>query len=272
MPTNFLPLSRELQKHWIYKESDYLHVWIEMLFNARFSLEPKTDIWKGVIYTIEYGQFLYSVSTYSERLKISESRLKTLMNHLKEHGMIRLIKSLGKNKPTIYEICNYSLYNSSSSEGVETVVLERDMFRLDAESSSSDCRVDAESSPLKKKVNISKKANKEYYDVIFQHYLSLDLIKHKALTQSMKKAIDKAMKDNSYSVEDCIELLNKHNAKVNETKDNEKPIAKRPLDVFFGQKVYNAQHLICSEYEDGRKYGTIEKEKPKHWVPIREGF
>jgi hypothetical protein len=80
------------------------------------------------------------------------------------------------------------------------------------------------------------------------------------------------MKDNSYTVEDCISLLSKHDSKVKETKDNEKPITIRSLDSFFGQKVYNAQHLICSEYEDGRKYGTVEREKPKHFVPYREGY
>lgn len=37
MAKDFLPVCRELQKHWIYKDSDFLHAWLEMLFNARYA-------------------------------------------------------------------------------------------------------------------------------------------------------------------------------------------------------------------------------------------
>ena len=108
---NFLPLAREIQNHWVYQDAEYFKTWIEMLFMARYGKEPKTDIYKGIKYTINYSEFLFSRTAFSKRIKISEQRLRTLMDYLIEESMITKIKSLGKNKPTIYSIVNYNLYN-----------------------------------------------------------------------------------------------------------------------------------------------------------------
>ena len=83
----------------------------------------------------------------------------------------------------------------------------------------------------------------------------------------MQDAITKAMKDNKYTIEECKELLRRHDRVVAITKNSEYPVEKRGLDVFFGQKVYQAKNLICSEYEDGGKY--CEKYK-KDLEPISE--
>lgn len=98
---------------------------------------------------------------------------------------------------------------------------------------------------IKKKENI-----KEIYDF----YLSLNLIKHRAYTNDMVKAIKKAMSDNKYNEEYCKTLLERHKKVVEVTKDTQFPVKARSLTEFFGQKVFNATHLICSEYEEGGKY------------------
>lgn len=97
---------------------------------------------------------------------------------------------------------------------------------------------------------------------IFDYYLSLGLIKHKRFTKAMDDAIKTAMRDNGYTLEDCKALLYRHRQVTEKTKDSEYPVRVRPLHEFFGQKAYNAKHLICDEYEEGGKY-YIEPEKPK---------
>lgn len=262
---NFLPLSREVKKHWIYKDSSFLHVWIEMLFNARYSDEPKTDVYKGVLYTINRGELLYSISTYSDRLNISEAKLKTLMRNLRNDGMIKPVKSLGRNKPTILQICNFNLYNSTNTEQVEPVDVDGDSETLDKRWENTDDLLEKRSQPLKKKVNTgdTEKTNNNISE-IYDFYLDLNLMKHRSFTKAMKDSINKAMYCNKYTIEDCRELLRRHEKVVKITKSDKFPVSTRGLDVFFGQKVSNATHLICSEYADGGKY--FEKYK-KELVP-----
>lgn len=119
-------------------------------------------------------------------------------------------------------------------------------------------------------INTDNKPNKDIYIDIYEYYLSLELIKHKSLTPAMKKAIDKAMKENKYSVEDCKELLDRHKRISVIMKDNPK-FKIRTLHEFFGQKIYNSTNLICTQYDIGGCYynmaiENIEKEKPKEDV------
>lgn len=87
--------------------------------------------------------------------------------------------------------------------------------------------------------------------ILFEHYSQLDLIKHRNITKAMEAAVKMAMKDNGYSIEDCKRLLTRHAQVVKATEPNDMPVERRSLDAFFGQKVYQAKHLICSEYDDG---------------------
>ena len=248
---NFLPVNRELQKHWIYKDSSYLHCWLEMLFNARFSVEPKTDIYKGVLYTINRGEFIYSRPTYAARLNVTEGKLRTLVKLLISDGMITEVKSLGHNKPTIYKINNYELYNSLPSEHVEIESVESNDNQVETKSQPSDNQVTTKSQPLKNIDNKVKKENNEIlYQSVFDYYLSAELIKHKSLTTDMKKAIDKAQSELNLDIDYFKRIIDRHKQKVNGTIKNEYPTKTRPLAELFGQKKYNSVSLICTDYLD----------------------
>lgn len=83
----------------------------------------------------------------------------------------------------------------------------------------------------------------------------------------MVKAIKKAMKNNKYDIEYCKTLLERHKQVVEKTKETQYPVKARGLSEFFGQKVWGATHLICSEYEEGGKYYEQyikDKEEPKN--------
>ena len=110
---NFLPLRREIREHWIYKDSEYLQVWIEMLFCARYSKESKTDMYKGTLYTIEYGQFIFGLNSWSRRLSISYQRLRGFIDKLLKTNMIEKIGATSK--LTIYGVTNYSKFNSHNN-------------------------------------------------------------------------------------------------------------------------------------------------------------
>ena len=96
---------------------------------------------------------------------------------------------------------------------------------------------------------------KNNYKSVFDYYLSLGLIKHTTYTDAMAKAIKRAIDDNNYSIEDCKTLLDRHKKVTELTKNDGKfTVRVRPIHVFFGQKVKDATHLICTEYDIGGKY------------------
>lgn len=101
-----------------------------------------------------------------------------------------------------------------------------------------------------------KKKERMPFDVksVFDHYQTLNLINHRSYTKEMQQAIISAMKNNQYDIEYCKTLLDRHKAVVEMTKDSEYQVKPRSLQEFFGQKVFNAKHLICSEYDEGGKY------------------
>jgi hypothetical protein len=168
---NFLPLRREIREHWVYKDNDYFKVWIDILLSARFSKEPKTDIYKGTIYTINYSEFLYSRPSYSQRLNIAESKLRNLMDNLIKDNMIEKVISLGRNKATIYKVINYEKYNNVPTEYVDTKGVEGKIDQLTTNSQPTDNQLTTNSQPLKKIDKIEKKEKEGKKDIYSTHVL-----------------------------------------------------------------------------------------------------
>ena len=112
---------------------------------------------------------------------------------------------------------------------------------------------------------LKKEYKENIYRAVYEHYLSLNLVKHKKFTPSMEQAIKTAMKNNGYTIDDCKQLLDRHKQMVEQTKDSQYPVRPRPLHEFFGQKAYQAKHLICADYEEGGKYynATPKREEPQ---------
>lgn len=125
-------------------------------------------------------------------------------------------------------------------------------------------------------LDIEEERDKDIYSgrkEVFKHYLSLNLIKHKKYTPAMDLAIKTAMKNNGYTIEDCKTLLDRHKQTVETTKGSQYPVRARPLHEFFGQKAYQAKHLICAEYEEGGKYYNTtpkrEEPQPSYFKPLK---
>ena len=144
---------------------------------------------------------------------------------------------------------------------------EKRRIEKENEQTPNDRSTDAEQ-VNKSKVN--KKIEKDIYGGrrdVFDYYLSLDLIKHKKYTKAMDDAIKTAMKNNGYTVEECKKLLDRHKQTVEATKGTQYQVRARPLHEFFGQKAYQAKHLICAEYEEGGKHYTETEPKEEGYKP-----
>lgn len=110
----FVGLDRDIVNHWIYQDAEYFKVWFEMLHKARFSKEPHIELVEGELVAINYGEFIYGRIKWSERLKVSEQRLRTLIKKLKADEMIESV--LEHRKFTLYRIKNYAKYNQQGNQ------------------------------------------------------------------------------------------------------------------------------------------------------------
>lgn len=110
----FIGIDRGIVDHWIYQDAEYFKVWVEMLLRARFSHEPEKKLIEGHLVTIEFGQFIFGRISWSDRLKISERRLRTLMDKLIADDMIRLVKR--SPKFSVFCVTNYAKYRPANDQ------------------------------------------------------------------------------------------------------------------------------------------------------------
>ena len=103
------------------------------------------------------------------------------------------------------------------------------------------------------------------YKNLFDHYMSLDLVKHRAITTEMRNAIDTARRRGGYDWDQLKTMLDRHAQIVELTAGNGNyKVKMRPLVEFFGQKVQGGTALICSEYaDDGAKWLWYKDGNPK---------
>ncbi len=265
---DFIGISRCIIKHWIYQDAEYFQVWFEMLHRARYSYEPEKKLHEGQVVTINRGEFIFGRTSWSKRLTISERRLRTLIKKLIKDDMIEVVKKY--NKFTHYKIKNYDRYNQQNDQHSDQQTQEETGHsdqQNDQQVTSKRPASDQQVTTQEDSINTGGKQLKESYKDIYDFYISLGLKKHRAYTDDIKKAIESAMKNNKYDGEYCKTLLERHKKVVEITKNSEYPVKVRGIAEFFGVKVKDAKHLICSEYEEGGakydKYLAGENEKPK---------
>lgn len=115
--SNFVKICRSIQEHWIYKDSDYFKLWFEMLANARYLNEPKTDMHEKIVYTLHRGEFIFGRVSWSKRLGIGEQKIRTFIKKLLKEDMIREVHKTPKF--TIYFIVNYEKYNQQTNQQLD---------------------------------------------------------------------------------------------------------------------------------------------------------
>jgi hypothetical protein len=110
----FVGLDRGIVDHWIYQDAEYFKVWFEMLYRARYSTDPEKKLIEGLLVNVEYGQFIFGRNSWSQRLNVSERRMRTLIDKLLKDKMISLVHKY--TKLTVYQVVNYELYNNAKTD------------------------------------------------------------------------------------------------------------------------------------------------------------
>jgi len=148
---------------------------------------------------------------------------------------------------------------------VKSSIVECSIVEINKDSSRCEHTIDLFDGVAKSE-NVKRDIPKEIYD----YYKTFDNLKnHRSLTSEMTKAIKKFMKETSSIDEDCKKVIKKHSEVVSDSSTSDYPIQVRSIQELFGQKAYNASHLIGSEYLDDGKYGEgyAPRVQPKKQTP-----
>lgn len=200
-----------------------------------------------------------SLSFISKATGIHRMQIQRELTALIQRNIITITKAATFNKSRVLSFNkNYNSWLNSEQLANKLTVSESDNHTV---SETANPTVSGLANQRKKDKETIKERD---YKSIYDYYLSLNLVRHRAYTKDMYRAIKKAMDDNKYSVEYCKTLLDRHKQVIEITKNHDYPVRVRGIAEFFGQKVHNGSHLICSEYDEGGKYYEqyLNMEKP----------
>lgn len=157
----FIGLDRGIVDHWIYQDAEYFKVWFEMLYRARYSTESSIELIEGQLTEIKYGEFIFGRIKWSERIGISERRLRTLMDKLIADNMIYLVKRAPKF--SIYCVSNYAKYRpqNDQQEALEPQGFEGYSDQQNVQQTTSKRPANVQQVTTKEQRNKDNKVNKD---------------------------------------------------------------------------------------------------------------
>jgi len=103
--SGWIKISRTLNKHWIWDNSDYLKWWLDILLEVNHT-DSKVVI-KNKIYECKRGEKLYSLDTWATRWKTHKSKVRRFLELLQNDSMI-VLKS--ETQTTRLTVCKYEDY------------------------------------------------------------------------------------------------------------------------------------------------------------------
>ena len=108
MRPGWVPVSRELQDHWMWEDKPFAHgqAWIDLIMLANY--EDTKMPYKGEIITCERGTVNLSISHLANRWGWSRHKARDFLNLLESDGMVTVNATTNRTTITIE---NYSFYN-----------------------------------------------------------------------------------------------------------------------------------------------------------------
>lgn len=116
--SGWIKLHRSIQNHFIYdfSEPDKALAWIDILLSASYS-DSKVKI-KSKVIPVQKGQWLVSQVTLQKRWKMSQNKVKRLLNMLENDGMICVLTN---ELTSVITICNFSNYQDGERANEQPV-------------------------------------------------------------------------------------------------------------------------------------------------------
>ena len=179
----------------IFKDSDYLAIWIYLLLNATHKEVPA--LFKGKKIILKPGQLITGRKSISYQLKISESKTYRVINEYKSEHQIEQQTS---NHNSLITILNWDKYQQIEQQNEQPVNNQRT-------TSEQPVNTNKNVKNIKNERNNINKKQKSFEDVFNENHFSDELEKALRDFIDMRKAIKKPM--TSRALELLIKSLNK---------------------------------------------------------------
>ena len=103
--SSWIKLFRDINKHWIWQNSDYLKWWLDILLEVNHA--PAKVVINNKIYDCNRGEKLYSLDTWANRWGTNKSKVRRFFTLLQNDNMI-VLKS--ETQTTRLTVCKYDTY------------------------------------------------------------------------------------------------------------------------------------------------------------------
>ena len=103
--SSWIKLFRDINKHWIWQNSDYLKWWLDILLEVNHA--PAKVVINNKIYDCNRGEKLYSLDTWANRWGTNKSKVRRFLQLLQNDSMI-VLKS--ETQTTRLTVCKYDTY------------------------------------------------------------------------------------------------------------------------------------------------------------------
>ena len=110
--SGWIKLYRDLNKHWIWENSDYLKWWLDILLEVNHT-DSKVII-KNKIYQCKRGEKLYSLDTWATRWKTNKSKVRRFLELLQKDSMIVLKNETQTTRLTVWKYDDYQEKENTS--------------------------------------------------------------------------------------------------------------------------------------------------------------
>ena len=107
--TGWIKLHRDIKKHWVYDNAEYLKAWIHLLIMANH--KTKTWLVEKDLVLIKRGQIITSLTKLSHDLKWSRTKVRHFLSLLEKDTMINRKST---HHYTQLSICNYDTYQDQA--------------------------------------------------------------------------------------------------------------------------------------------------------------
>lgn len=228
----WISIHRKIKDNWIWNDKPFSkgQAWIDILLRVNHA-EAKVNIGNQVI-DLKPGQTVWSILDMSIEWGWSKTKVSNFLKLLENENNISQKRTT---KYTLITVEKWNMYQDIKQENGNKT----------------------ETKKKQKSTNNNVNNENKKHEYVFEHYLTLNLVNHRTLTEQMKKSMDKAIKELNCDFDYLVTLLDRHKEDVEKTKGTLYQVKPRTIDEFFGQKIHGGTSLICSKYDYAESKKTI---------------
>lgn len=218
----------------IFKDKDYLAVWIYLLLNATHKEIPA--LFKGKKIILQKGQLITGRKSMSNQLKISESKIYRIINDFKSEQQIEQQTS---NQNSLITILNWDKYQQIEQQNEQPMNNERTTDEQRVNTNKNDKNVKNDKNNIKEK-NTKRKT---FEDIFSENHFSGQLENTIKDFIDMRKTIKKPMTSKA------LELLIKNLEKLTNLEEEKIAILNQSIEHSW-QTVYPLKKTKTSAMEE----------------------